>query len=520
MAHDASPTPARPAAHALAGVLATLLGMAAGHATAAFWNPAASPVLAVGSTVIDLTPTPLKELAVRTFGTYDKPLLVGGVVLATVALAALSGVLARRRPAVGICLLLLLVVLAGLAAAVRPGAGPAEAFPALAAGITGTAALVWLTRLLRSPSGQAVGTASSSAGPGRPGASRRGFLVAAGAVTASAAVLGAAGTWVARARTAVADFVLPRPARPAGDLPAGLEERIPGITPLRTPSTDFYRVDTKLAVPVVDVARWRLSIDGDVEQAVELSLEDLLGMPLTERDITLTCVSNEVGGRYVSGARWLGVPLRDLLDRAGVGGRADQILSTDVEGFTISTPLDVALDGRDTMVAVGMNGRPLPPEHGFPARLVTPGIYGYVGATKWLRRLTLTTYAAQQAYWTERGWATEAPIKVASRIDTPKPLSTIAAGRTAIGGIAWAQGRGIAAVEVRIDGGPWQPARLGPAVGVDYWRQWFLPWDAEPGRHLLAVRATTGDGEVQTSVPGTPFPEGASGVQEVSVTVS
>jgi len=242
-------------------------------------------------------------------------------------------------------------------------------------------------------------------------------------------------------------------------------------------------------------------------------------MKLIERDITMTCVSNDVGGKYVGAARWTGVPLKTLLDEAGVGSRADQILSTATDGFTISTPLAVAMDGRDAMVAVGMNGTALPAEHGFPARLITPGLYGFVGATKWLRKLTLTTYAEQSAYWTDRDWATDAPIKISSRIDTPAALSTVKAGKSVIGGVAWAQTRGIAKVEVRIDGGGWQEAKLGPSAGVDYWRQWYLPWEARPGQHMLAVRATDRDGVVQTAVRASPFPEGSSGVQEIAVNV-
>ncbi len=239
-----------------------------------------------------------------------------------------------------------------------------------------------------------------------------------------------------------------------------------------------------------------------------------------ERDITLTCVSNEVGGGYVGSARWLGVRLTDLLDRAGVTGAPDQVLSTAVDGFTISTPLAAIRDGRDAMVAIAMNGAALPQAHGFPARLVTPGVYGFVGATKWLTRLTLTTYAAEQAYWTKRQWATDAPVKTSARIDTPAPLSSVPAGRVAIGGVAWAQRRGIGTVEVRVDQGPWRTARLGPDIGVDSWRQWHLPWDATPGLHRLAVRATDGRGVPQTSTRATPFPDGASGIQEIVVTVT
>lgn len=274
-------------------------------------------------------------------------------------------------------------------------------------------------------------------------------------------------------------------------------------------------------LPRVDVDSWSLTIDGDVEREVSFTFDDLTAMPLTERDITLTCVSNEVGGQYVGSARWLGVPLRDLLERAGIEGTgADQILSTDVDGMTISTPLAVALDGRDSMIAIGMNGSALPLKHGFPARMVVPGLYGFVSACKWITRMTLTTYDAEQAYWTEREWVTDAPIRVSSRIDTPKALSREAAGELVIGGIAWAQHVGIERVEVRIDGQAWREAEMGPEVNDDHWRQWYLPWQAEAGTHYLASRAIAKDGTVQDAVRRTPFPSGSSGIQEIAVTVT
>jgi DMSO/TMAO reductase YedYZ molybdopterin-dependent catalytic subunit len=502
-------------AYAGAGLLATTAGIAFGHLTAAFVNPAASPVLAVGSTVIDLTPTPVKEFAVRELGNADKPVLLASVALGTLLLAGGAGVLARRSFPLGAGLLIALVGLAGAFALIRPAAVPADVLPAVVSGLVGLAALAFIVRRL--------GPSAEAPAPGTPEAviaSRRGLLLGAGAVAALSGIAAATGQWVIRTGSSIANVVLPRAISPLPPLPAGLEQKHRGISALTTPNRDFYRVDTNLVVPRVDLDRWSLTIDGDVSQRLELTFDDLLAMPLVERDITLTCVSNEVGGKYVGAARWLGVPLVDLLDRAGVGTKADQLLSTAVDGFTISTPLDVVRDGRDVLVAIGMNGDPLPAAHGFPARLVTPGVYGFVGATKWLERLTLTTYAAKRAYWTKRGWATDAPIKVSARIDTPKPFSTVTAGPTVIGGVAWAQHRGIRRVEVRINGGAWQPVRLGPDAGLDYWRQWYLPWDAPTGRHLVAVRAITEDGDVQTAVRRTPFPAGSSGIQEVVVNVS
>ncbi|MDQ6714846.1 MAG: molybdopterin-dependent oxidoreductase [Actinomycetota bacterium] len=500
--------------YATCGVLAALAGIAVGHLVAALTNPAASPVLSVGAVVIDLTPTPVKELVIARVGTADKPILLAVVCVVTVALAAMAGVAARRRPAIGVGLILVLVVAAGAAAMTRPTASVADLLPALATAVVGLTVLLTLAALLHGRSPQTAGT------PGDEGGSRRGFVLGALGVTAGAVVAGGLGQRLADRASDSSTVTLPGPRSPAAALPSGLESTVQGISPFRTPTTSFYRVDTNLTVPRVPKDSWTLQIDGDVRSSLTLRYADLLAMPMIERDITLTCVSNEVGGGYVGAARWLGVRLTDLLDRVGVETSADQILSTAVDGFTISTPLGVARDGRDAMVAVGMNGSPLTDVHGFPARLVTPGLYGFVGATKWLTKLTLTTYAAQQAYWTQRQWVTDAPIKTSARIDTPAPLSTTKPGRAVIGGVAWAQHRGVGGVEVQVDGGQWQATQLGPDAGVDYWRQWYLPWDATTGQHTLAVRATDLTGAVQSEQRETPFPSGSSGIQQIVVLVS
>ena len=500
---------------ALSGILAAAAGIAAGHLVAGFLAPAASPVLAIGSTVIDLTPTPVKEWAIATFGTADKAVLQGSVLVVTLALAAVAGLLARRRLPLAIGFIVLLTALAGAAALLRPTAGVADALPAVAAMAAGVATLVWLSRLARTPTNvDPVPTSRDTMTTGR-----RGFLGGAVGVTVLS-VLATVGGQVRSGARSVRRIVLPPAADRAKPFPQGLESTVPGISPLRTPTTTFYRVDTNLVVPQVDVDEWTLEVDGMVETPFTMSFAELSAMPLVERDITMTCVSNEVGGGYVGAARWLGVRLTDVLDRAGTRGTPDQLLSTAVDGFTISTPLDVLRDGRDAMIAIGMNGAQLSDVHGFPARLVTPGLYGFVGATKWLSKLTLTTYAADQAYWTKRQWATDAPIKTSARIDTPAPLSTVRAGTVAIGGVAWAQHRGVGTVEVRVDDGPWQETTLGPDVGIDYWRQWYLAWDAKPGLHRLAVRATDLQGRPQIAERATPFPDGSSGIQEVVVTVA
>lgn len=500
--------------YAAVGVLATLTGMGAAHLVAAATNPSTSPVLAVGSTVIDATPTPVKEWAVAHFGTHDKPILVGSVLLVSLVFAGVCGLLARRDLRIGIAGLLVLVVLAGAAAITRPTATLSDLLPTLAAAVVGPVSLVWLVSRMRPL--DVPGSDDTTTTP-----SRRGLLISGGVLAVAAVAFGEGGQRLAAYRTRPGQVNLPAAAKKAGPFPAGLDHKVPGISPFRTPTKDFYRVDTRLALPAIAVGGWSLTIDGDVDQEVSFSFDELASMPLEEHDITLTCVSNDVGGQYVGAARWLGIPLTTLLDKAGIKNtKADQLLSTDVDGMTISTPLKVAIDGRPTMIALGMNGGPLPQAHGFPARLVTPGLYGFVGCTKWIERITLTTYADQESYWTKRKWATTAPIKVSSRIDTPQPLATIGTGDTFIGGVAWAQEDGIKQVEVRIDGGSWQRAKLGPSAGVDYWRQWYLPWKPTKGQHMLAVRATTMKGEVQTAARATPFPEGSTGVQQIVVTAA
>ncbi|MBO4210707.1 molybdopterin-dependent oxidoreductase, partial [Micromonospora echinofusca] len=355
------------------------------------------------------------------------------------------------------------------------------------------------------------------AGGGAP--ARRRLLGNAAAVAAGTAlgVVGArhlrrsATLDVERSRAAVR---LPPPTDPAPPLPTGVA---PGF---HTPNADFYRVDTALTVPRLDVDAWRLRIHGLVDRPVEVSFADLLDRELVERDITLNCVSSEVGGPYVGTARWLGVPLAPLLRSAGIRAGADQVVARSSEGMTIGTPVDTLLDGRDALLAVGMNGEPLPLAHGFPVRMLTPGLYGYAGACKWIVELELTRFADFDPYWVRRGWAREAPVKTASRIDRPGPFARLAAGRVAVAGVAWAQRRGIAAVEVSVDSGPWQPATLRPVPSTDTWVQWRYDWDARPGGHSLRVRATDGNGDGQTGERATPFPDGATGWHTVAVTVT
>ncbi|MGH9114030.1 MAG: molybdopterin-dependent oxidoreductase, partial [Acidimicrobiales bacterium] len=342
------------------------------------------------------------------------------------------------------------------------------------------------------------------------------------AAVAAGAALAAAGGRALRSRFSAAEsraqVVLPRPARPLAPVGRGVEVGVDGVVPFVTPNADFYRVDTALIVPQVRAEDWTLSVKGMVDDPFELTFAELADRDIVEADITMTCVSNPVGGVLVGHARWLGVLTRDLLDEARPWDGADQLVGRSVDGYTCGFPLDAAYD-RDCLVAVGMNGEPLPLRHGFPARLVTPGIYGYVGSTKWLTEIEVTTFDAFDQYWVPRGYAARAPVKTMARIDTPRSLERVAAGRVAVAGVAWAQTRGIEAVEVRVDDGPFRSAELADALNDDSWRQWRFDWDATPGRHTLTVRAVDGTGETQTERRTDVVPDGASGWMSLVVAV-
>jgi len=483
------------------GILALLAGIAAAELLAVVLG-AQSPFLNVGSAVIDATPTPLKEYAVREFGTADKPILLAVIGAALVLFAAVCGLLASLRVWLGAAGFGLFGLVGAVIAALRPTATALDALPPLLGALTGAAALVVLSRR------------RALAGPGGAPARRR--LLLTGAAVLAASALGYAGTRLLASAGAVgeqsrAGVRLPAPASPAP--PAVADGSF------YTPNRDFYRVDTALSVPQIDADRWRLRVHGRVANEREYSFADLLARPLVERDVTLVCVSNEVGGPYLGTARWLGVPLAELLAEAGVDTDADQVVSRSVDGMTIGTPTRVVTDGRDAMLAVGMNGEPLPLAHGFPVRMLVPGLYGYVSACKWITEMELSRFADFDPYWVRRDWAAEAPVKTSSRIDTPRALSTVAAGPVRIAGVAWAPHRGIRAVEVRIDGGPWVPATPADVSSADTWRRWFYDWEAVPGRHDLSVRATDGGGDVQVEERVTPFPDGATGWHSIAVRV-
>ena len=498
---------------AIAGLVAGVVTIGVGALVALVTGPTSDPLVAVGSAFVDATPAWLKQFATTNFGTNDKLVLAIGEVVVLLALAALAGVLAARRWAWGATLVVLLGAGSALAAMRRPEAGALAAVPSIVATVAGLWTLRLLIRRIPGPSASR-----------RQGAlERRAFLqasVIAGAAGAFALVLGRAfGANARQAEQARGGLVIPKASTTAAPVPAGVDIGVDGVGPWLTPAGEFYRIDTALTVPSVDPATWSLRIHGMVEQEVTLTWDELLASDLVEAYVTLACVSNPVGGDLISNQKWLGLPIKGLLEKANPTGDADMVLSTSVDGFTAGTPLAVLMDGRDALLAIAMDGQPLPFEHGFPVRMVVPGLYGYVSATKWVKDLEVTRFADAQAYWTQRGWSAEGPIKTQSRIDVPKGGKTVPAGPVVVAGTAWAQHRGVKAVQVRVDDGAWNDATLADDGSIDSWRQWSWTWDASPGDHKLYVRASDPSGPQTGAVQGE-VPDGATGYDSVKVKVS
>ena len=546
---------------ALCGLLAAAVAIGVAQLLAGLSIPQASPVLAVGQAAIDLTPLPVKDWATSTFGTNDKNVLLIGVFVVLFLYAMLVGAIAVRRLSWGMAGLALFAVIGMAAALSRPGATAAYALPTLGGALVGAFALYWLVRTarqaavessaaraaaqplppivfgdtagheLRAPDLPAEVTPPEPPGgnvptlrqPLRQPAPRRAFLATAGVAVFAAAVGEIGGRQLTTRRnvsSARSALRFPRAAVTAPPVPAGADLPVPGLSSFITPNGEFYRVDTALFVPQVDPSNWQLRIHGMVAKEMVLTFDELLRRPLIEDYITLCCVSNPVGGPYIGNAKWLGASLGSLLRAAGVRAGASQLLCRSADGFTSGTPVSVVMDGRDALVAVAMNGAALPVEHGFPARLVVPGLYGYVSACKWVTDIEVTTFESATAYWAQRGWSQQAPVKTESRIDVPASGSQVRVGRVAVAGVAWAQHKGIEAVEVRVDGGPWHEATLAAVPGIDTWRQWVWQWpDARSGSHLLEARATDKTGYTQTAAQAPVAPNGATGYPSSAVTV-
>lgn len=540
----------------MSGVVALGCGLGAAELLAGAVQAWRAPLISVGDRVVDATPPALKDWAISTFGTANKAVMLGVVVVVLIAAAAAIGVAATRRGLRVAVVGSTALGLVGAAASLGRGGTTSGVVPSLVGAAVAALVFTWLLPrgapglawsgpaiqasvdpVSRAASEQEAGadeparTPSQLADAGRvddaslvfAAATRRRFLGAAAGLGAGAVAAGAAGRWLAQ-RSAVTAArvrtVLPRPATSLPPVASEVRVGVRGVTPFLTPNADFFRIDTALTVPQVDPADWQLRVHGRVEQELTLSYDELLDRPMIEADLTIACVSNEVGGSLIGTARWLGCRLDDLLAEAGIDPSADQVVGRSVDGFTAGFPTAL-LDGRDALVAVGMNGEPLPIRHGFPARLVVPGVYGYVSATKWLSDIELTRFDEFEGYWIPRGWAVEGPVKTQSRIDTPRDGRRVDAGSdVAIAGVAWAPISGITRVQVQVDDEPWQDATLGAEHAATTWRQWTLPWRPDPGEHRIRVRATDAQGRTQTETRTPVAPDGASGWHTIQVTAS
>ena len=526
LAATSSRDPRWPAA--LAGALAAGVAIAVGELAAGLLGGAPSLVTAMGTMVISLQPPGAKDLVVALFGTNDKLALNVAVLVVALAIAAGAGVLASRRLAYGAAVFITFGVVGTLAALREPLVEPILAVIVGAiATVAGLLALRWLLSLAPSairPSRRAGSvTGAGEPFPDTPEWSRRQFLIASAGTLGGVVVAGGLGrTFIEADHDAgiVTSSKLPRVASAVAPLAADQSFAVSGITPIVVPNNGFYRIDTALLVPRVDVKTWKLEVKGMVDHPLTYTYDDLLAMPLFEQYVTIGCVSDPVGGPLIGNALWTGVHLKELLASAGVQAGATQIIGRSVDGFTAGFPTSWATDpDREPMVAVGMNREPLPAGHGFPARLIVPGLYGYVSATKWLASIELTTREAVDGYWVPLGWAKDAPMLTQSRIDVPRSGANVTAGPVQVAGVAWAPDRGIAGVEVSVDDGEWQTAAISRPISDATWVQWQLPWTATQGRHTLEVRATDNRGEIQTDQHTRPDPDGARGHHRISVVV-
>ena len=500
---------------ALAGILSAGLVLGVAELIGAFFTARATPLIALGSTFIDFTPPWLKDFAIATFGTGDKAALFVGMGLTITILAAALGVAAYRRWILGLAGVLALGIIVSLCVITRAGATFTDIIPTLVGTGAGLAALRWMVVSLRGRSKKLE--SSSDSAP-----SRRTFFVASGttaALAASAAYAGKALSGIRSKINATRDSIkAPKPFSAAPALPANVKAPVDGTVPWLTPNKDFYRIDTALSVPQIDVNSWEIRVHGMVENEFTMTFQELLDSELVERHITLTCVSNPVGGNLAGNAKWMGYPLRKVLERAKPKDGANMVLSTSEDGFSASTPLSVLQDSRDSMLALFMNDEPLPLDHGYPVRMVVPGLYGYVSATKWVVDLEITLFEDKTAYWTDRGWSAEGPIKTMARVEVPASFAKVPTGKTMVAGSAWSQHRGITKVEVQIDNGPWQEVKLADEANKDTWRQWYLEVELEKGTHSIKARATDAKDGLQTEKRADPVPNGASGWQSVQFT--
>ena len=550
----------------IAGVVGAVVAFGVAELVHGLYPPVPSIFVSLAQRIVELTPGTLVTQGIELLGTADIPTLIASMLIGTVVFAILLGNLAVSRPSLALIGVAVLAIIAIVAALADPFVAAAPTIVTIVVALLAGAAVTEL--LLRAaglrpstePMGEpapagAPGSAASPAVRSREAGSDEGIAVGRGGfllLGGGAAIAGLAAAGVGRLLAGGTSATAARPKKldlpekqPAGDgkqreaqegateavthetlpnPPADASIDVPGMPDLITPASTFYLIDTALTSPRIDANTWKLSVKGAVENPVEFSYKDLLGMPTREADITLSCVSNTVGGGLVSNGRWTGVLLSDVLAEAGVSrgkitNASKQLVGRSVDGFTAGFKTDIALDGRNALVAFGLNGSELPIKHGYPVRLVIPGIYGYVSATKWLTEIELTNWNFD-AYWIQRTWSKEGPVKTQSRIDTVQAGDNLSPGKNPIGGIAWAPHRGIEKVEVSTDGGEtWNTASLAKQLAEDTWRQYVYDWDATPGDYTLQVRATDGNGETQTAAEAPPHPSGATGYHTIDVSV-
>jgi len=494
------------------GALAAAAALAASQLVAALIGLRESPVVAIAQMAIRLTPGQVAEPIIGAVGTADKPLAIVSVVIAMILLGGVVGGWWRTHRVRALAGVVVLVGLAAAAVLTRPYGSVGGVVACLVGGAT----LIGVLALLQL---EPVRTEDAEA---TPAVSRRRMLRLVAAVAIATAVAGTAGELLASRRRRRRDLDQLRDSlelsTSRAPTPPGVDLKVPGQEPWRTSNRAFYRIDTALSPPLIDPAEWQLRIHGMVDREITVSYQDLLDRGLRNEWITLCCVSNPVGGDLISNTVFSGVPMTQLLDEVGVQPGADMLLSTSEDGWTCGTPLAAITDGRNAMLALGMDGVPLPVEHGFPVRQVVPGLYGYVSATKWVTDWEITRFDEAEAYWTQRGWSALGPVKTQSRIDVPR--GNVDAGKIPVAGVAWAQHTGIAKVEVRVDEGTWHTAELASVPSEDTWVQWRWEWDARPGRHRLEVRATDKSGYTQTSERADVVPDGATGHHGVDIAVT
>ncbi len=497
----------------IAGVIAALVALGAGELLAGLFDAVPSPLASVGGLVVDRSPSFVKDFAIAVFGTADKAALAIGTSVIALLVGWQAGIQTARRFWVG-------PTVFGLFGLLGIVAGWSEPFVERVPLVVATAMASvsgWLVlRMMLESAAQIEEPTDGLSGD----ASRRRFLRLAIGTSAVAAVAGATGRSLLTRLRELPEVEIAAPTAVAAAVAGENSFAIQGISPIVVPNDQFYRIDTALLVPSIDETDWSLRVYGLVESEVVLSYQDLLAMEIVEDFVTIACVSNEVGGDLVGNALWSGVRLTDVLDLAGLRPDASQLVGRSIDGFTAGFPPDLAYDGRSPLIALGMNGDPLPRRHGFPARLIVPGLYGYVSATKWLTEIELTTWDGFDGYWIPRGWAKEAPIKTQSRIDVPTSRQVLDPGPNVIAGVAWAPLRGIDRVEVQVGDGEWQAADISTPLSDRAWVQWKAEVDLESGRHLVRVRATDGTGDTQTAERASPRPDGATGHHQVRLQVA